>query len=246
VNRQRLLATFLRLTQVDSPSHAETNLAQLLTTEFAERGWHMRTDSSGNVIASVAGDSQQAPLLFASHMDVVMPCRGVRPKITDGVIHSSGDTVLGADAKASIAAMLKAASALSGNHPPIEFVFTVGEEVGHLGAKALDISALKAEHAWVLDGLVPVARSSSQHPPARPVRAARRADGNDSGDEPLGPRFRASAVRCVAPIGLDVPVSVNLSMRDLQHPELLRPLPVCSRSAESRPQHFGSRLRKAA
>lgn len=156
MNRQRLLATFLRLTRVDSPSHDETNLAQLLTTEFAERGWQVRADSSGNVIASLAGDSQLAPVLFASHMDVVMPCLGVRPQVTDGVIHSSGDTVLGADAKASIAAMVEAASSLPGNHPPIEFVFTVGEEVGHLGAKALDISALKAEHAWVLDGLVPV------------------------------------------------------------------------------------------
>jgi len=156
VNRQRLLTTFLRLAQVDSPSHAETNLAQLLTREFAELGWQVHADSSGNLIASLAGDSQRAPLLFASHMDVVMPCLGVRPKVTDGVIHSSGETVLGADAKASIAAMLEAAAALPGNHPPIEFVFTVGEEVGHLGAKALDISALKAEQAWVLDGLVPV------------------------------------------------------------------------------------------
>jgi putative aminopeptidase FrvX len=51
--------------------------------------------------------------------------------------------VLGADAKASIAAMLEAAAAPPGNHPPIEFVFTMGEEVGHLGAKVLDISALK-------------------------------------------------------------------------------------------------------
>ena len=80
VRQQRLLATFLRLTQVDSPSHAETNLAQLLTREFAARGWQVRTDSSGNVLASLAGDSLQAPLLFASHMDVVMPCLGVRPR----------------------------------------------------------------------------------------------------------------------------------------------------------------------
>jgi putative aminopeptidase FrvX len=52
VRQQRLLATFLRLTQVDSPSHAETNLAQLLIRELAERGWQVRTDCSGNVIGS--------------------------------------------------------------------------------------------------------------------------------------------------------------------------------------------------
>jgi len=35
-------------------------------------------------------------------------------------------------------------------------VFTWGEEIGHLGARALDVSQLRARRAYVLDGLTPV------------------------------------------------------------------------------------------
>jgi tripeptide aminopeptidase len=156
VDRGRLLETFLRLVRMDSPSRGEGQLAELLTLEFARLGWRVRTDQAGNVIASNEGDQQSEPVLFSSHMDVVMPCIGVRPRVEDGVIRSSGDTVLGADAKASVAALLEAARVLGPRHAPIECIFTVGEEIGHLGAKELDVSALRAKQAWVLDGLVPV------------------------------------------------------------------------------------------
>jgi tripeptide aminopeptidase len=78
----------------------------------------------------------------------------------DGVLVSAGDTVLGADAKASVAALLELAQLLASHsvprRPPLELLFTWGEEVGHLGAKALDISRLRARRAYVLDGLTPV------------------------------------------------------------------------------------------
>jgi hypothetical protein len=45
--------------------------------------------------------------------------------------------------------------------PPLELVFTWGEEIGHLAAKALDICHLRARQAYVLDGLTRLARSSS-------------------------------------------------------------------------------------
>src|SRR6185436_12898284 len=70
-----------------------------------------------------------------------------------------GDTVLGADAKASVAALLELAHLLgtsSRRRPPLEVVVTWGEEVGHLGAKALDVGRLRARRAYVLDGLSPV------------------------------------------------------------------------------------------
>lgn len=156
VNRDRLLETFVRLARVDSPSHREGELAEVLRDEFGRLGWRVRTDTSGNLVAARDGDARLEPVLFASHMDVVMPCLGVQPRIHEGVVTSNGDTVLGADAKASIAALLEVAAVVPHNHPPVEFVFTVGEEVGHLGAKALDLSTIQAKHAWVLDGLVPV------------------------------------------------------------------------------------------
>jgi tripeptide aminopeptidase len=140
-------------------------LAQLLVAELKRIGWDASDDLSGpecgNVIARLPGDAALEPLLFTSHMDVVMPCLGVQPRLVDGVLMSAGDTVLGADAKASAAALLEVAQILTSNPAPrrrplLEMVFTWGEEVGHLGARALDVSKLRARRAYVLDGLTPV------------------------------------------------------------------------------------------
>jgi tripeptide aminopeptidase len=163
--RERLAATFSRLVQVDSPSHGEGALARLLLGELRRLGWQAADDGSGpdggNVIATLPGDAAREPLLFTSHMDVVAPCLGVRPRREGDVFRSAGDTVLGADAKASVAALLEMAEILAvrgdpSRRPPLEVVCTWGEEVGHLGAKALDTRRLHARRAYVLDGLVPV------------------------------------------------------------------------------------------
>jgi tripeptide aminopeptidase len=164
-DRARLVETFIRLAQLDSPSRREGAVARLLVAELQRLGWDVTDDLTGpdcgNVIARLPGDDALEPMLFTSHMDVVMPCVGVQPRVDGGVIVSAGDTVLGADAKASGAALLEMAQVLAshsgpGNRPPLEVIFTWGEEVGHLGAKALDVSRLRARRAYVLDGLSPV------------------------------------------------------------------------------------------
>jgi tripeptide aminopeptidase len=164
-DRERLLDTFNRLAQIDSPSRREGAVAQLLVAELTRFGWDASDDLSGpdcgNVIARLPGEAALEPLLFTSHMDVVMPCLGVQPRLVDGVLMSAGDTVLGADAKASVAALLEMAQILARDptprrRPPLEIVFTWGEEIGHLGARALDVSQLRARRAYVLDGLTPV------------------------------------------------------------------------------------------
>jgi tripeptide aminopeptidase len=164
-SRERLVQTFTRLARIDSPSRREGAVARLLVAELEALGWTVWDDLSGpdcgNVIARLPGDESLEPLLFTSHMDVVMPCLGVQPRVADGVFVSAGDTVLGADAKASVAALLEMAHLLASDarpvgRPPLEVVCTWGEEVGHLGAKALDLSQLRARRAFVLDGLTPV------------------------------------------------------------------------------------------
>jgi tripeptide aminopeptidase len=164
--RDRLVATFERLARVDSPSGSEGALARVLVAELSELGLDVTDDGSGadcgNVIARLVGDSTLEPLMFTSHMDVVAPCHGVQPRLEDGVFVSAGDTVLGADAKASLAALLEVARVLVSDtgaarpRPPLELVFTWGEENGHLGARALDLTRLRSRRAYVLDGLTPV------------------------------------------------------------------------------------------
>jgi tripeptide aminopeptidase len=163
----RVVETFMRLAGIDSPSRAERALADVLLADLEHLGWDVADDGSGpscgNVLASLAGDEQLEPLLLTSHMDVVMPCLGVRPRIDveSNTIVSDGSTVLGADAKASVAVLLDVAERLSGPlretpRPPLELLFTWGEEIGHLGAKSLDVTRLRSRRALVLDGLVPV------------------------------------------------------------------------------------------
>jgi len=156
-DRDRLVETFIRLAKVDSPSRGEATLAQLLHAEFTRLGWNVSIDEGGNLIATLDGNPAREAVLFTSHMDVVSPCLRVQPQVKDGYITSSGQTVLGADAKASIAALLELAALMTQQpeHPRLEIVCTWGEEIGHLGAKVLDLRQLRAKQDWVLDALVP-------------------------------------------------------------------------------------------
>src|ERR1700687_5990680 len=131
--RERLVETFMRLARLDSPSRREGAVARLLVAELQQFGWDASDDGSGpdcgNVIARLPGDDAIEPLLFTSHMDVVMPCLGVQPRVADGVLVSAGDTVLGADANASVAVLLELAELLAGapqtrRRPPLEVVCT--------------------------------------------------------------------------------------------------------------------------
>lgn len=68
---------------------------------------------------------------------------GIKPSIKDGYIVSDGTTILGADDKAGLAVMLETLKVLKEQnieHGTIEFIITVGEESGLVGAKALDRS----------------------------------------------------------------------------------------------------------
>ena len=77
-------------------------------------------------------------IYFTSHMDTVVPGNGIKPSIKDGYIVSDGTTILGADDKAGLASMFEAIRVLKKNipHGKIEFIITVGEESGLVGAKA--------------------------------------------------------------------------------------------------------------
>lgn len=87
-------------------------------------------------------------------MDTVVPGNGIKPSIEDGYIKSDGTTILGADDKAGLAAMLEAITVLKEEniaHGKIEFIITVGEESGLVGAKALDSSLVTAKFGYALD-----------------------------------------------------------------------------------------------
>jgi tripeptide aminopeptidase len=74
-------------------------------------------------------------------MDRVPPGRAHTPVLEAGILRSDGSTNLGADDSAGIALILHVVEELRRRrlgHPPLVLLFTVGEEVGLVGAKAFN------------------------------------------------------------------------------------------------------------
>ncbi len=75
--------------------------------------------------------------------------------IGEDIITASGTTLLGADDKSGVAAIMEAASWLVKNpqvkHGPIKIVFTPDEEVGK-GTAKINLEKINAQYAYTLDG----------------------------------------------------------------------------------------------
>ncbi|OXS62863.1 tripeptide aminopeptidase [Bacillus sp. V-88] len=164
INEERLLNEFLELVQIDSETKEEAEIAKVLTKKFSDLGVEVFEDDTmgetghgaGNLICTLKGNKDGVDTIyFTSHMDTVVPAKGVKPTLKeDGYIYSDGTTILGADDKAGLATMLESVRVLKENnisHGDIQFIITVGEESGLVGAKALDSSLVKAKYGFALD-----------------------------------------------------------------------------------------------
>lgn len=161
VRDERLLATFLDLVRIDSPSGAESACADYCDAALAAAGCSVTYDDTtgetgadvGNLFAELPGTAP-GTLAFSAHLDCVMPCIGVEPVVEDGVVRSAGDTILGGDDKSGLAAIIEAVRRLAedgGAYPTIRVFFSVSEEIGLVGAKAMSSDDVQADLCLVLD-----------------------------------------------------------------------------------------------
>lgn len=163
VNEKRLVESFMELVKIDSVSREEKAVADFLVKKLKDLGLEVTVDragekvksNSGNIISRLKGNVKKAtPIMFSAHMDTVVPGKNIKPICDGEKIVSGGETILGADDKAAIAALLEALHIIKENNIPcgdIEIVFSICEEIGLHGAKNLDISDLNARMAFVLD-----------------------------------------------------------------------------------------------
>lgn len=165
ISEKRLVEEFMELVRVDSETKNERQICDVLTQKFSSLGLTVEEDGAaaitghgaGNLIIKLeANGAPNAPtIFFTSHMDTVTPGKGIKPQLDpDGYIRSDGTTILGSDDKAGLAAMLEAIRVLKetgAQHGAIQFIITVGEESGLLGAAALDKSKLEAAYGYALD-----------------------------------------------------------------------------------------------
>jgi tripeptide aminopeptidase len=152
INEERLLAAFLDLVRIDNPSREEGPIAAHIRGQLEAMGLVVEEDRIHNLLARLPGEGE--PLLLNAHMDSVAPCIGVRPVVEGGVVRSSGDTVLGADDLAGVAAILEGVRATlerGGSHRAAEILFTVQEEIGLQGAAQFDTRKLTAREGVTLD-----------------------------------------------------------------------------------------------
>jgi tripeptide aminopeptidase len=150
---QEFLDTFFQMVRIGSESGNESEFIDYLKNLFSKE-LHAKCviDKHGNLIAKVAPrktDSKE-PVLFGVHADTVKPGNNIEPVLENGVIHSRGKTILGADDKAGITAVFEAVRTAT-CRPPVEIAVTRGEEVGLLGVKNLDFSKLSSKIGFVID-----------------------------------------------------------------------------------------------
>lgn len=163
VDEGKLLELFLQLIKIDSTSLHERAMADFLIDKF--KGWNIDAveDDAATKIGGNAGNlmirlnsnsNQSSPLVLLAHTDTVRSTAQVKPIIDNGVIRSDGTTILGADNRSAVALILYLISEIIDKklkHRNLEIVFTVAEELGMLGALALDFSQLSAREGYIFD-----------------------------------------------------------------------------------------------
>ncbi|MFH0915019.1 MAG: M20/M25/M40 family metallo-hydrolase [bacterium] len=187
---------FLGLARLRSPSLSERKVADAVTACLEAVGVSVHEDDAGshiggdtgNIWCTVRGDDSGPYLALGAHMDTVEPTDDVEPVLDDeGVFRNARPTILGADDKAAVAALLHATELLrqAGEpFPSYELFFTVSEETGLVGAKHFGEHVLASPFAAVLDSSGPVGGITVKAPSQQGLRAVFRGRAAHAGVEP--------------------------------------------------------------
>ena len=163
IDRKRMLDEFYELVQITCSTRAERQAGDIVKKKLTDLHMEVSEDDTGskiggncgNILAFMPGNTAGAPrLLFTAHLDCVEPCSGIQPVLKDGVITSAGDTILGADDKSGVVAILEALRTVQAQNLPhgdIQAVFTVAEEGGLNGSKNINPALLRADFGYALD-----------------------------------------------------------------------------------------------
>ncbi|WWR17218.1 aminoacyl-histidine dipeptidase [Lachnospiraceae bacterium JLR.KK008] len=160
---REVFAYFEEICGIPHPSYQEKKLSDYCVEFARSRGLEVHQDSLGNVIIireATPGYEEVAPLIMQGHLDMVCEKEpgcdidferdGLRLQVEGDYITAEG-TTLGGDDGIAVAYILAILASDSLEHPRIEAVFTVSEEVGMDGAKAIDLSPLQGHKLLNID-----------------------------------------------------------------------------------------------
>jgi tripeptide aminopeptidase len=163
-----VLDLFTELCSIPSPPGEERAVADRVIRELRALGLAVEEDGAGAAIGSSIGNllcrlpgrvEGGTPVFFCAHLDTVPPQGPLEPVVEDEVVRNGGGTILGADNKSAVVAMVEAARRIVEEgrpHAGVELLFTPKEEVGLLGAGAFDHTRLEAELGFVFDQAAPI------------------------------------------------------------------------------------------
>ena len=147
---RNILNIFEQINKIPRCSKNEEKISLWLQQWANAKGLTFRKDSSGNIVIQIAaakGAGNGPGIIIQGHMDMV--CEKTEDSnhnflsdpiecVYDGEWLKGRQTTLGADNGIAIALGLAIADDPKIVHPPLELLFTVEEESGLLGAKAMD------------------------------------------------------------------------------------------------------------
>lgn len=163
LNTQRVFYYFEKISSIPRGSGNMKGIAQFCV-DFA-KGHSLKyiRDDADNVVIYKNGTADyenSEPIILQGHLDMVCQktddCNidflkdGLQLYIDGDFIKARG-TTLGADNGIAVAMVLAILESSDIAHPPIEAVFTTDEEVGMIGARALDMSVLRGRKMINLD-----------------------------------------------------------------------------------------------
>lgn len=154
---------FETIAQIPHGSRNEKALSDFIVDFAKERKLWWDQDEAYNVIikkAASSGYETARPVILQAHIDMV--CEKIEGSthdfisdpiklVLDGNILRADGTTLGADDAVGVAYMLTILDDETAEHPPLECVFTTGEEIGMLGIQKLHFDLLEGRRVINLD-----------------------------------------------------------------------------------------------
>jgi tripeptide aminopeptidase len=158
VNEARLRRLFLELTAFNSPPGAEGPVGDYCAAALESAEFETRRDAVGNLFAARGLDRPGQAIFLSGHVDTVAPTPEIEVREENGVFRTNRRTILGADDKCAVAAILEAAYQIEERalaHGPLRIVLSVQEEVGLVGAQQMDLEPLQGYMGFVFDAAGP-------------------------------------------------------------------------------------------
>lgn len=189
-----IIEEFKQLVEIDSASGREQAIAGVLKEKLKALGFDVQEDKAGSTFGGNTGNliavkegTREGSVLFCSHMDRVANGCHIHPRQQDGKLISDGSTILAADDVSGLCAILdgvRRALASEKPCPRLEIVFTVGEESGLWGGRALDLSQFQSPFCFVIDSPGTIGRLINGAPGLAKLQVEVKGRAAHAGNEP--------------------------------------------------------------